>query len=92
MGARILAGVVAGALCVGAVGASAAWAGAASGSGTGASPEELRQQAEAMCADDAMRFCSEVIFDEPRAIDCMRAHRSQLSPACRSAARAFERR
>lgn len=54
--------------------------------------DRLRQQAEAMCAEDATRLCGDSIGDDARTAECMKANEAQLSPGCRRASRALNRR
>lgn len=54
-----------------------------------ASKEQLRQQAQALCSDDAMRLCGDVVADEAQASACMKTHRAQLSPQCQKAVKAM---
>ena len=43
----------------------------------------LREQAEAVCRDDAMRLCADAIPDETAIIACMRPKRAMLTVPCR---------
>ncbi len=43
----------------------------------------LREQAEAVCRDDALRLCPEAVPDETAIIACMRPKRSDLTLPCR---------
>lgn len=45
---------------------------------------EFRQQAVQACTGDALRFCPQSVLDEEAVAACMKVHRSQLSPGCRS--------
>jgi len=44
---------------------------------------QVSDAARQACTPDAMRLCSAVIPDVARITACMKANRSQLSPACR---------
>ncbi len=54
--------------------------------------EQLRQQTQALCTDDAMRLCGDVVTDEAKASSCMKTHRAQLSAQCQKAVKAMEGR
>lgn len=43
--------------------------------------------AERACTSDAVRYCMPYINSRPNMIACLQAHRSELSPACRSVIR-----
>ncbi len=42
----------------------------------------LREQAEAVCYNDAVRLCNDDIPDETKVTACMTKNRAQLSPSC----------
>ncbi len=44
--------------------------------------EQIRQQAQQVCMEDAMKLCSEVIADDAKTTACVRSHKAQLSPPC----------
>lgn len=46
--------------------------------------DTVRQKAEQACYDDANKFCGDAIPDETKIAACMKVHRLQLSPKCRS--------
>ena len=46
--------------------------------------DTVRQRAEQACYDDVNRLCGDAIPDEDRIKVCMKAHRAQLSPKCRT--------
>ncbi|MBE7220095.1 MAG: hypothetical protein INR64_16615 [Caulobacteraceae bacterium] len=46
--------------------------------------DTVRQRAEQACYDDVNRLCADSIPDEDRIKACMKAHRAQLSPKCRT--------
>ena len=54
--------------------------------------DRLRQQAEAMCTEDATRLCGDFIGDDARTAECMKANEAQLSPGRRRASKALNRR
>ena len=45
---------------------------------------EFRQQAVQACTGDALRLCPQSVLDEEAMAACMKVHRPQLSPGCRS--------
>lgn len=45
----------------------------------------LRQQAEHDCYGDVQKLCNDSIPDEDKIKACMKAHHTQLSPACAKA-------
>ena len=45
----------------------------------------LRERAETLCRDDALRLCSDALSDEAAIVACMRPKRALLSPSCRTA-------
>ena len=46
--------------------------------------DTVRQRAEQVCYDDVNRLCGDAIPDEDRIKACMKVHRAQLNPKCRS--------
>ena len=46
--------------------------------------ETVRQKAEQACYDDVNRLCADAIPDEEKIKACMKVHREQLSPKCRT--------
>ena len=46
--------------------------------------DTVRQKAEQACYDDVNRLCGDAIPDEDRIKACMKVHRAQLSPKCRT--------
>lgn len=42
----------------------------------------MREQAEAACYNDAVKFCNDDIPDEAKVTACMRKNRAGLSPTC----------
>ncbi len=44
----------------------------------------MRQRAEQACYDDVNKLCGDAIPDEDKIKACMKAHRAQLSPKCRT--------
>jgi hypothetical protein len=47
--------------------------------------------ADAPCREDARKFCASVQPGEGRAIACLKAHESELTPACKAALPTLER-
>ncbi len=45
--------------------------------------DRMRAQAEHLCYGDVQKLCNAAIPDEGKIAACMKAHRAQLSPACR---------
>ena len=48
------------------------------------STDTVRQRAEQACYNDVNTLCGDAIPDEDRIKACMKVHRAQLSPKCRS--------
>ena len=46
--------------------------------------DTVRQKAEQACYDDVNKLCGDAIPDEDKIKACMKAHRAQLSPKCRT--------
>ena len=46
--------------------------------------DTVRQKAEQACYDDVNKLCGDAIPDEDKIKACMKAHRTQLSPKCRT--------
>lgn len=44
----------------------------------------VRQRAEQACYDDVNSLCNDAIPDEDKIKVCMKAHRAQLNPKCRT--------
>ncbi len=65
---------------------------AATGTAVPADPMRITPAEKAACTQDATRLCSGTYPDEARLLDCMKANRAALSPACRSAFDAGVRR
>jgi hypothetical protein len=42
------------------------------------------QEDQQACTDDVFRLCGEFVPDETRIIACMKAHKANLSPACKA--------
>ena len=45
--------------------------------------DAIRQEAQAVCMNDAMTLCAEFVPDEDQIMACMQQRRAQLSPPCR---------
>ena len=48
------------------------------------STDTVRQKAEQACYDDVNKLCAAAIPDEDKIVACMKQHRAQLSPRCRT--------
>ena len=46
--------------------------------------DTVRQRAEQACYDDVNKLCADAIPDEAKITACMKVHRAQLNPKCRS--------
>lgn len=62
----------------------AAWSLLIFASSGGFSQTYTRQQQQEACQDDAYRFCSDAVPDEPRIHACLVRFRNSISPACRA--------
>ena len=48
------------------------------------STDTVRQKAEQACYDDVNKLCGDAIPDEDKIKACMKLHRAELSPKCRT--------
>ena len=46
--------------------------------------QALRERAETLCRDDALRLCANALPDEAAVIACMRPKRASLTASCRT--------